>query len=344
MLRIEDLSVRFRTEEGTLEALSHVDLTVRHGEAVGIVGESGCGKSVLSETILRLIPEPPGRITGGRIMFQPQPGQWLDLAALNPRGRSMRRVRGNDISMVFQETMTSLNPIFSVGKQIAEVLRLHQKLSKREARRRAIDMLREVHMPDPERRVDEYPHQLSGGMRQRVMIAMALACEPKILIADEPTTAVDVTVQARILRLIRELQQKHHMSVIFISHDLGVISQIADRVAVMYLGHMIEQAPVDELFAQPAHPYTEGLLGCVPDRAAADDAQRGALASIPGQVPVPIGLGNGCPFADRCAHVMARCRTEMPGWTQRSTAHRVACWLHKDEPATYEDTERAAQD
>jgi len=329
LLRIEDLSVRFRTEEGTLEALSHAELTVRRGEAVGVVGESGCGKSVLSETILRLIPEPPGRITGGRILFQRAPDDWLDLAALKPRGRRMRRVRGNDISMVFQETMTSLNPIFTVGKQIGEVLRLHQKLSKRDARQRAIDMLREVHIPAPEQRVDEYPHQLSGGMRQRVMIAMALACEPKLLIADEPTTAVDVTVQAQILKLIRELQQKHGMSVIFISHDLGVISEIADRVAVMYLGHLVEQAPVSELFANPGHPYTQGLIGCVPEGADGAEPQRGALTSIPGQVPVPIGLGAGCPFADRCAHVMERCHKEMPPWTELSDGHRAACWLHE---------------
>ncbi len=327
LLRIENLRVRFATEEGTLTAINQADLTVKRGEALGIVGESGCGKSVLSEAILRLIPEPPGRIDRGQILFN-RPGRgWTDLATMNPRGRTMRRIRGNEISMIFQETMTSLNPVFTAGRQIAEVLRTHQKLSRKAARARAIDMLGEVRIPDPKQRVDEYPHQLSGGMRQRVMIAMALACEPQLLIADEPTTAVDVTVQAQILRLIRQLQRTHHMSVIFISHDLGVISEVADRVAVMYLGHVVERASVERLFAKPAHPYTRGLLGCLAD----EHAERGSLASIPGQVPVPIDLPDGCPFADRCDRVMAPCRREMPPWTALTAGHGVACWIHSDQ-------------
>jgi len=334
LLRIENLRVKFATEEGDLMAINQADLTLKRGEALGVVGESGCGKSVLSETILRLIPEPPGRIERGRILFKRPEHGWTDLAALNPNKRTMRRIRGGEISMIFQETMTSLNPIFTVGGQIAEVLRAHQKLSKPEARRRAIDMLREVRIPAPEQRVDEYPHQLSGGMRQRVMIAMALACEPQLLIADEPTTAVDVTVQAQILKLIRELQQRRRMSVIFISHDLGVISQVADRVAVMYLGHVVEEAGMDELFANPAHPYTRGLLGCVAD----EHAARGELTSIPGQVPAPIDLPDACPFAERCDQVMDRCRREMPPWTRLSEGHGVACWLHEPEASGGEES------
>jgi oligopeptide/dipeptide ABC transporter ATP-binding protein len=336
LLRVENLRVRFSTEEGTLTAINQADLALKRGEALGIVGESGCGKSVLSETILRLIPEPPGRIERGRILFNRPKSGWTDLAAIDPRGRAMRRIRGNEISMIFQETMTSLNPVFTVGGQIAEVLRIHQKLTRKEARERAIDMLREVRIPAPEQRAGEYPHQLSGGMRQRVMIAMALACEPELLIADEPTTAVDVTVQAQILRLIRELQQRHRMSVMFISHDLGVISEVADRVVVMYLGHVVEEASMERLFAEPAHPYTRGLLGCIAD----EHAERGGLTSIPGQVPVPIDLGDGCPFADRCEHAMDKCRRQMPPWTQLTVEHGVACWLHEDEEAMHETAER----
>lgn len=329
LLQIDDLAVEFKTEAGILRAISKADFTLQRGEALGVVGESGCGKSVLSETILRLIPSPPGRLSRGRILYRTKTGAVVDLAAIEPKGKVMRSIRGNDISMIFQEPMTSLNPIFSIGNQIAEVIRLHQKVDKKEARRRAIALLEEVHIPDPGKRVDEYPHQISGGMRQRVMIAMALACEPSLLIADEPTTALDVTVQAQILKLIREMQQKRGMSVIFISHDLGVISEVCDRVAVMYMGHVVEKAPIDKIFSEPSHPYTRGLLGCLPDLV----TRRTRLYSIPGHVPIPIGGPRGCPFYSRCEFAMKRCEDEMPPEREIAPSHFAACWLNEGEDA-----------
>lgn len=324
ILRIENLALEFSTDDGILHAITQVDLRVNQGEAVGIVGESGCGKSVLSETILRLVPSPPGRITKGTIHYRMKSGEIVDLAAISPQSKLMRSIRGNEISMIFQEPMTSLNPIFSIGEQIAEVIRLHQRVTRKEAFERAVALLSEVHMPAPRQRAREYPHQISGGMRQRAMIAIALACEPNLLIADEPTTALDVTVQAQILKLIRELQEKRHMSVIFISHDLGVISEVCDRVAVMYLGHMVEQAPMEVIFSKPSHPYTQGLLGCIPDLAQSQEN----LFTIPGSVPTPINLAPGCPFASRCGFVMDRCRKEMPPFNEVGTGHRAACWLN----------------
>jgi len=331
LLKIEDLAVEFRTEDGILRAISQVDLSVADGEALGVVGESGCGKSVLSETILRLIPSPPGRIVRGHVWYRRENGETVDLAAIPSGGPLMRSIRGNEISMIFQDPMTSLNPIFTVGDQIGEAIRLHQKVGKKEARERAVHLLNEVHIPSPAQRAKEYPHQMSGGMRQRVGIAIALACKPRLLIADEPTTALDVTVQAQILNLIRELQEKHGMSVIFISHDLGVISEVCDRVAVMYLGHLIEQAGVDAIFRNPAHPYTRGLIDCIPKK---DKESRDRLFSIPGSVPTPIDLPPGCPFAARCAFVMPRCRT-MPPFEAVAPAHEAACWLnHEEEEGT----------
>ena len=251
-------------------------------------------------------------------------GEIVDLAAISPKSTLMRSIRGNEISMIFQEPMTSLNPIFCIGEQIAEVIRLHQRVTRKEAFERAVALLSEVHMPAPRQRAREYPHQISGGMRQRAMIAIALACEPNLLIADEPTTALDVTVQAQILKLIRELQEKRRMSVIFISHDLGVISEVCDRVAVMYLGHMVERAPMSVIFSKPSHPYTQGLLGCIPDLAQNQEN----LFTIPGSVPTPINLPPGCPFASRCEFIMERCRREMPPFEEVRPGHRAACWLN----------------
>jgi len=327
LLRVRDLKTYFVTEQGsgTARAVDGVSFEVHPGETLGIVGESGCGKTVTSLSILRLIPEPPGHIRPGSfIEFEGR-----NLLTLAPK--ELRAIRGNQIAMVFQEPMTSLNPVFTAGDQIGEAAVVHQGLSRKAARRRAIDMLRLVGIPDPEERVDNYPHQLSGGMRQRVMIAMALICHPKLLIADEPTTALDVTIQAQILELLDRLQADLGMAVMLITHDLGVVAGSADRVIVMYAGQIVEQAPTVELFARPLHPYSEGLMASVPRIDAPPRQPHGRLHTIPGQVPAATAWPPGCRFHPRCPYAWDRCRQEEPPLLDAGTGepgtHTVRCWL-----------------
>jgi oligopeptide/dipeptide ABC transporter ATP-binding protein len=321
LLEIENLQTHFFTSEGVVRAVDGVSYAVRSGETLGVVGESGCGKSVTALSILRLVANPPGRIVAGAIRFE---GANL-LELTDP---AMEAIRGNDISMIFQEPMTSLNPLFTVGAQISESIALHEGLSRRDAMGKAIEMLRSVKMPEPERRAQAYPHQLSGGMRQRVMIAMALSCNPKLLIADEPTTALDVTIQAQILDLMRELQDEFGMAIIFITHDMGVVAENADRVVVMYAGRKVEEALVDDLFEQPGHPYTKGLLGSIPhlDIAARADSRRARLSEIKGMVPSLAKLPQGCTFAPRCGMATDECRALYPPLTEHRPGHWVACW------------------
>lgn len=319
LLEIKDLCVEFQTVEGTVRAVNHLNYTLHKGEKLGIVGESGSGKSVSSLGMLKLIPNPPGRITGGEILYKGQ-----DLVKASEK--EMQKIRGNEISMIFQEPMTSLNPIIKCGKQIAESLRLHWGMKKKEAMEEAIHMMQAVGIADSEVRAHEYPHQMSGGMRQRVMIAMALACQPKILIADEPTTALDVTIQAQILDLIRKLNQKMGTSVIFITHDLGVVSELCDTVIVMYTGHIVEQAPAAELFAEPKHPYTRGLLHAIPKIT----KEREPLKTIEGMVPNPTEKIEGCSFSPRCPHATDRCRREAPPVNRISETRQVRCWLYEN--------------
>lgn len=324
VLQIEDLQTHFFTAVGTVRAVDGVSYSVAAGETLGVVGESGCGKSVTALSILRLVANPPGRIVGGTIRFD---GRNL----LELHEAEMEAIRGNAISMIFQEPMTSLNPLFTVGRQIAEAVSLHQGLSRKDAMDKAIEMLRRVHMPEPERRVHAYPHQMSGGMRQRVMIAMALSCNPKVLIADEPTTALDVTIQAQILDLMRELQETHGTAIVLITHDMGVVAENADRVVVMYAGRKVEEAPAEELFERPGHPYTRGLLGSIPhlDAAARNGARRPRLNEIKGMVPSLFNLPQGCTFAPRCALATEQCRQVAPPLEEHRTAHFIACW-HAD--------------
>ena len=325
VLQIEDLQTHFFTPIGVVRAVDGVSYALKSGETLGVVGESGCGKSVSALSILRLVANPPGRIVGGSIRFG---GRNL-LEVSEPE---MEKIRGNEISMIFQEPMTSLNPLYTVGKQIAEAVALHQGLGKKDAWDRAIDMLRRVYIPEPEKRAHAYPHQLSGGMRQRVMIAMALSCNPKVLIADEPTTALDVTIQAQILDLMRELQETLGMGIMLITHDMGVVAENADRVVVMYAGRKVEEAPAAELFDNPGHPYTKGLLGSIPhlDSAARDGARRPRLNEIKGMVPSLFNLPPGCSFAPRCTFASDRCRIETPRLEPHRPGHLVACW-HADE-------------
>jgi peptide/nickel transport system ATP-binding protein len=319
LLSVEDLSVEFRTRRGTARVLDRVGFTIERGQTLGVVGESGCGKSVTALAILRLIASPPGRIVGGRVLFEER-----DL--LQMPEDEMRRVRGNRISMIFQEPMTSLNPAYTVGDQIAEAVRLHEGLSRRDATARAVEMLDAVGIPDPQRRVHEYPHQFSGGMRQRVMIAMALACKPDVLIADEPTTALDVTVQAQIFDLIAELREKTGTAVMLITHDMGAVAEMTDRVVVMYAGHIVESGTVADVLRAPLHPYTRGLIACAPGARTAKPGE--LLEEIPGTVPSLIERGAGCLFAERCAHVMPRCRAERPPHMVDAMRRSVMCWLH----------------
>ena len=302
LLEIKDLRTYFQTRAGMVRAVDGVSFHLERGELLGLVGESGCGKSITALSVMRLVA-PPGKIAGGEIFFEGR-----DLLKLS--NAEMRAVRGNDIAMIFQDPMTSLNPVFTIGEQIGEALRLHRKLSRREARAAAVDAMREVAIPDPALRAADYPHQLSGGMRQRVMIAMALACDPKVLIADEPTTALDVTIQAQILELLNTLRRTRELAVLLITHDLGVVAEVADRVAVMYTGQIVEQSPVDELFAQPKHPYTEGLLRSVPKLTVAGVTEGARLQTIEGTVPRPTALPPGCHFEPRCPYRMPRCREE----------------------------------
>jgi oligopeptide/dipeptide ABC transporter ATP-binding protein len=319
LLEVQDLQTHFITDAGTVRAVDGVTLTVRKGETLGIVGESGCGKSVTALSVLRLIPNPPGRIVGGKILLEGR--NLLEL----PEGE-MRKVRGASISMIFQEPMTSLNPVFTVGDQIAEGIRLHQRLSKRDSWDKAIEMMRLVRMADSERRVKEYPHQMSGGMRQRVMIAMALSCNPHLLIADEPTTALDVTIQAQILDLLSQLKSKLGMAVMLITHDLGVVADTARRVMVMYAGSVVEEAPVLELFSNPKHPYTQGLLNSIPRIEKSE--RRPRLQAIPGMVPDLLDLPRGCKFQARCSKVFDACRGEEPKLKQVAPDHQARCYLY----------------
>ena len=326
ILEIADLQTWFFTRDGVVRAVDGVSFHVIPGETLAIVGESGCGKSVTALSVLRLIPSPPGRIVSGSIRFAGR-----DLLGLSEA--EMRQVRGNEISMIFQEPMTSLNPVLTIGHQIAETLTLHQGLDRRAALAKAVDMLRLVHIPEAERRVGEYPHQLSGGMRQRVMIAMALACNPKLLIADEPTTALDVTIQAQILDLMLELKQKIDAAIVLITHDLGVVAEMAQRVLVMYAGRKAEEAPVRTLFRRPLHPYTKGLMASVPRLGASlDRVQPPRLAEISGTVPSLKEPIPGCPFESRCAFATDVCRREMPAFDEKEPGHFAACF-HSDRVA-----------
>jgi oligopeptide/dipeptide ABC transporter ATP-binding protein len=324
LLEVSDLQTHFFSDEGVARAVDGISFTLHEGETLGIVGESGCGKSVTSLSIMRLVPNPPGRIVGGKMMFRGR-----DLVTLSDA--EMRRVRGNDIAMVFQEPMMALNPVFTVGNQIMEAVRLHRGLDRHAAREHAIEMLSKVGIPSPESRIDAYPHEMSGGMKQRVMIAMAMSCDPKLLIADEPTTALDVTIQAQILDLIRGLQDSAGMGVLLITHDLGVVAETAHRVAVMYAGKIVEHAPVEDLFEKPRHPYTIGLFRSLPDLAKPGER----LATIPGIVPAATRFPSGCRFRTRCplaADVCAAIEPPlMPFGGSGEDAHRVAC--HRIEEA-----------
>lgn len=320
ILEVKDLCVEFQTVEGRVQAVDHLSYTLHKGEKLGIVGESGSGKSVSSLAMMQLIPNPPGRVTGGEILYKGR-----DLVKLS--GKEMQKLRGNEISMIFQEPMTSLNPIIQCGKQIAESLRLHRGMNKKEAAEEAVRMMKAVGIANPEVRAHEYPHQMSGGMRQRVMIAMALACQPQILIADEPTTALDVTIQAQILDLIRDLNREMNAAVLFITHDLGVVSELCDTVIVMYTGHIVEQAPVRELFRDPKHPYTVGLLNAIP----AITKERKPLKTIEGVVPNPTERIEGCSFWPRCPHASERCQKEAPPVTRPGEDRLVRCWLYAGE-------------
>jgi peptide/nickel transport system ATP-binding protein len=320
LLEVADLKTWFFTRDGVVRAVDGVSFHVIPGETLAVVGESGCGKSVTALSVLRLIPSPPGRIVSGRIRFAGR-----DLLGLSEA--EMREVRGNEISMIFQEPMTSLNPVLTIGRQIAETLTLHQGLSRAAALAKAVDMLRLVHIPEAVRRIAEYPHQLSGGMRQRVMIAMALACNPKLLIADEPTTALDVTIQAQILDLMRELKQKIDAAIVLITHDLGVVAEMAQRVVVMYAGKKAEEAPVGPLFRRPLHPYTRGLLSSVPRLGATLTSETASrLAEIPGTVPSLKEMVPGCPFEARCSFATDQCRHEMPPFEEKEAGHYAACF------------------
>ncbi len=320
ILQIKNLHTHFFMDRGEVPAVDGVDLQVNKGEVLGIVGESGCGKSVTALSILKLIPQPPGRIVGGSILFKGQ-----DIVQM--KEREMRRIRGNAISMIFQEPMTSLNPLFTIGQQITETIRLHRNHNRKEARLYAIQMLEKVGISRPEAVIDEYPYQLSGGMRQRVMIAMAIACQPELLIADEPTTALDVTIQAQILDLLRGLNEEQGTAVMLITHDLGVVAEMCHRVAVMYAGKVVEEASVHDIFNNPLHPYTQGLIQSVPRM----NDTRERLYSIPGNVPILSSHMEGCRFTARCPYAMAICHESLPELVERESQHHCRCWLH-DEP------------
>ena len=334
LLEIKDLRVSFPLDEGTVRAVEGVNLTMRRGEVLGVVGESGCGKSITAHSILRIIPH-PGRIDSGQILFHP-PGQSgangngvVDLARLNPTGSEIRNIRGKDIAMIFQEPMSSFSPVHTIGNQVSEAILLHQDVTPAKAREMTIELLRLVGISGATERVDNFPHQFSGGMRQRAMIAMALSCNPSLLIADEPTTALDVTIQAQILDLMRDLQKRLGMAVMFITHNLGVIAQIADTVAIMYLGQVVEYGPVREILRNPKHPYTVDLLRAVP-RLGKTAGQR--LVAIEGSIPSPFQRPSGCPFHPRCSRVMpGRCEVHMPALTQLDDQHSVRCLLYEPE-------------
>jgi oligopeptide/dipeptide ABC transporter ATP-binding protein len=317
LLQVQNLQTSFFTPEGEVRAVDGVSFEIGEGKTLGLVGESGCGKSVTSLSIMRLISSPPGQIVGGEIYYRGR-----DLLKLNKE--EMRKIRGNEISMIFQEPMTSLNPVFTIGNQIGEAIQLHQGLGKRETRAKTIEMLRLVKIADPESRVDSYPHQLSGGMRQRVMIAMALSCNPNLLVADEPTTALDVTIQAQILELIKELQQRMGMALLLITHDLGVVAERSDEVAIMYAGKIVERASAQAIFARPLHPYTVGLLNSLPGTGG---RKKKRLDAIPGVVPSPLDLPSGCRFRDRCPKAAGICAEAEPLLAEKEQGHPVACYF-----------------
>jgi len=327
VLSVEGLRTHFHTRDGVVKAVDGVSLSLARGETLGVVGESGCGKSVTALSIMRLVPPTSGRIVAGSVVFE-----GTELLTLPPA--RMRAIRGNRISMIFQEPMTSLNPVMTVGRQIAETVALHQSLPRHAALDRAIEMLTLVKIPEPRRRAGEYPHQLSGGMRQRVMIAIAMACTPTLLIADEPTTALDVTIQAQILELMLEMKARTGAAVMLITHDLGVIAETAQRVVVMYAGRKVEQASVADLFARPRHPYTRGLMTSIPrlNRAPDETARTHRLTEIPGVVPSLIGMSEGCTFAARCPHATEQCRIAFPPEEEAAPGHLVACWHASELP------------
>ncbi|RPI79659.1 MAG: ABC transporter ATP-binding protein [Desulfobacteraceae bacterium] len=318
LIQVRNLKTYFLTERGVAKAVDDVSFDIREGETLAIVGESGCGKSVTALSIMGLIPNPPGEVVGGTIHFNGR-----DLLKLSER--EMRHIRGNNISMIFQEPMTSLNPVFQIGDQITEVLTLHQKINKREARDRAIELLKAVRIPAPESRMADYPHQMSGGMRQRVMIAMALACSPKMIIADEPTTALDVTIQAQILELMEQLSETTGTAILLITHNLGVVAETSHDVIVMYAGRVVEKADAHSLYGDPRHPYTQGLMGSIPGIRADDKSTK--LEAIPGMVPSLFGLPKGCKFNDRCKFAFDRCLQEEPELKVINQGHEVRCWL-----------------
>jgi peptide/nickel transport system ATP-binding protein len=321
MLEIKGLKTHFKTEDGWLHAVDGVDMSIDAGETLCVVGESGCGKSVTAKTVMKLIDMPPGKIVAGQVLWQGR-----DLVPLP--AEEMRKIRAKEIAIIFQEPMTSLNPVYTVGEQIAESIRLHEGLNRKEAFARAVEMLKLVNIPTPDKRVSDYPHQFSGGMRQRVMIAIALACNPKLLIADEPTTALDVTIQAQILDLMNELKDRLGMAIMLITHAMGVVAETAQRVVVMYAGQVVEEATVESLFAQPRHPYTQGLIRSIPRiDTAASAGHKVRLEAIPGTVPKLIDPAPGCRFADRCRYARTECRTATPPLREITTGHKVACFF-----------------
>jgi oligopeptide/dipeptide ABC transporter ATP-binding protein len=321
------LKTYFHTEDGISKSVDGVDFTIYKKHTLGVVGESGCGKSVTALSIMGLVQNPPGRIVAGEILYHRQSGV-IDLARQDPKGALMRSIRGNEIAMIFQEPMTSLNPVYTIGNQIMEAVQLHQRMKPVAAREKAVEMLRAVGIPAPEQRVDAYPHQMSGGMRQRAMVAMALCCNPSLLIADEPTTALDVTIQAQVLELMTGLRSSFGTSMMFITHDLGVVANIADDVAVMYLGKIVEQGPVRAVFKNPLHPYTSGLMISIPN---INDARDKRLVPILGSVPSSYNIPPGCVFAPRCPKVTEECRKAMPPLVEHGSGHHVACWLCTEE-------------
>ena len=324
LIEVKGLKTYFYTETGVVRSVDGIDFMIEHEKTLGVVGESGCGKSVTALSIMGLISSPSGRIEAGEIIYK-RNGKRLDLTKLDPKGATMRSIRGNEIAMIFQEPMTSLNPVYSIGFQIMEVLILHQGLNKRKARNKAIEILQAVGISSPEQRIDEYPHQLSGGMRQRAMIAMALSCNPSLLIADEPTTGLDVTIQAQVLDLMADLRNNFHASMMFITHDLGVVAHIADDVIVMYLGKIVEAASVKDIFHNPKHPYTRGLMSSIP---LLTRKQKERLVPISGVVPDPHDIPSGCGFEPRCPEAKDICKTHPPVSTEVSPGHRVSCWLY----------------
>jgi oligopeptide transport system ATP-binding protein len=326
LLEVRNLKTEFRTQEGIVHAVNGVSFSVDEGETLGLVGESGCGKSVSMLSVMRLIPIPPGKITSGEVVFQGQ-----DLLKLNDE--EMRQIRGNKIAMVFQDPMTSLNPVLTIGKQVTEALELHLGMTKEQARKRAAELLKMVNIPEAETHLDDYPHQFSGGMRQRVMIAMGLSCSPQLLIADEPTTALDVTIQAQIIDIVKRLKRELGMAIIWITHDLGVIAGLADRINVMYAGYVVETAPNKEIFANPLHPYTLGLLGSIPRL---DEARKEKLTPIEGLPPDLIGMSSGCPFYDRCRFRTQKCQEENPSLMSVGVRHWSACWHWEDVKLAHE--------